>query len=199
MINKILHFIKKISFIDQSIKKKINPNVKVGRHVYGDYKVWDWEDGGKLEIGNFCSIGQNVEIYLGGNHRADWISTYPFPAFKHYWEKAEGIKNFSISKGNVKIGNDIWIGNGSKILSGVTIGDGAIIGAYSIVTKDVEPFSIVAGNPAKVIGSRFDQITINKLIEISWWNWDDEKINSLSPYICQNDLNLFFKQIEKTQ
>lgn len=171
--------------------------IKVGKHVYGDYKVWDWGDwgdGSTLEIGSFCSIGQGVQIYLAGNHHTEWVTTYPFAAFKPAWKESQSLEPSTIGKGNVLIGNDVWIGNNSVILSGVTIGNGAAIGANALVTKDVPPYAIVGGNPAKVIRMRFDDETIRKLQDIAWWNWDDDKINCYVKLLCQEDINLFIEK-----
>lgn len=151
------------------------PQVEIGEYTYGNPIVLSYDSNLKLRIGKFCSIGNDVQIYLGGNHRSDWVSTYPF--FAHP-EMFAGFENISVSKGNVIIGNDVWIGNQAVIMSGVMIGDGAIIGANSVVTKDVQPYSIVAGNPAKFIRKRFSDDVIKRLLEVKWWDWSIEKINS---------------------
>jgi acetyltransferase-like isoleucine patch superfamily enzyme len=105
------------------------------------------------------------------NHRVDWISTYPFPAFTDKFPEAKGIEQFVTTKGDVTIGNDVWIGQHVTILSGVTIGDGAVIGAHSVVGKSIPPYAIAVGNPARVIRYRFDEKTIEMLLKIQWWNW----------------------------
>jgi acetyltransferase-like isoleucine patch superfamily enzyme len=144
-----------------------------------------------LKIGKFCSIAARVTIALGGNHRSDLVTTYPFIAFVADWPEAECLSGedvAAVSKGDVIIGNDVWIGYGVMILSGVTIGDGAVIGAGSVVTKDVEPYSIVAGNPARLIRKRFNDETIRKLLEIKWWDWPPEKIGKNLDVICGTDV-----------
>ena len=123
-------------------------------------------------IGRFCSIAYNVRIGLG-SHPVDWISTHSFVYDKKY---GFNTKNRFVSNEKTIVGNDVWIGANATILNGVTIGDGAIIGAHSLVTKDVEPYSIVVGVPAKVIRYRFDKDTIQKLLAIKWWNWQDDLI-----------------------
>ena len=143
-------------------------------HTYADepIKVY-FSDQANLSIGKFCSIAQGVEVLLGGNHRSDWISTYPFNViYKDVVPPAES----PISKGDVVIGNDVWLGIGVKILSGITIGDGAVVGAYSVVTKNVPPYTKVAGTPAKNIGQRFPRDIVDRLLKIQWWNWPEDKI-----------------------
>lgn len=150
---------------------------EIGEYSYGVPRVVFPQ--GKLKIGKFCSISWNVTIYLGGNHRIDWIALYPFAGREHdRWPDVEGIDKYLITKGDVTIGNDVWIGSDVIILSGVTIGDGAAIGAGSVVTADVEPYSIVAGNPAGLIKKRFSDEDIEKLLEVKWWDWPEEKIRS---------------------
>ena len=129
-----------------------SPNVKVGDYTYGLFDPKEFEDGTKLTIGKFCSIAENVTFIMGGEHRADFASTYPFNVLVKNFNY---IKGHPRSKGDITVGNDVWIGFNSKILSGVTIGDGAIVGANSLVVKDIEPYAIYAGNPAKFIRYRF--------------------------------------------
>jgi len=142
----------------------------IGRFTYGAPRILDYSSEKTLKIGKYCSIAESVKIFLGGEHRIDTISTYPFKERMNL-----GLDN-AFSRGDVKIGNDVWIGYGATILSGVTIGDGSVIGAYAVVAKDVEPYSIVVGNPAKVIKKRFDEKTISKLLKMKWWDWNEKKI-----------------------
>lgn len=165
------------------------PNYTIGDGSYGIPKVFDWHEGTSLHIGSFCSIADNVRIYLGGNHIPDWVSTYPFPA---YIEEASHITTTESSKGDVIIGSDVWIAANAVILSGVTIGHGAIIANSAIVTKDVEPYSIVGGNPARLIKYRFEESARRRLMEIAWWKWPLEEIFSISPLLCSKDLDPFF-------
>jgi virginiamycin A acetyltransferase len=143
-----------------------------------------------LIIGKFCSIAQGVTILLGGGHRPDWLTTYPF---SYLFSEFKDVQGFPATKGEVVVGNDVWIGINALILSGVHIGDGAIIGANSVVTKDVEPYAIVAGNPAKVIRKRFDQETIDSLERIKWWDWDIQKIKANIPLLLSNKFEEFIK------
>lgn len=132
----------------------------------------------RLLIGKFCSIACGVKfLFNSANHTMDSLSTYPFPLFFEEWEleKKDVAKSWD-NKGDIIIGNDVWIGYEAVILAGVTIGNGAIIGARAVVTKDVPPYTIVGGVPAKPIKKRFDNKTISELLDIQWWNWPDETI-----------------------
>jgi len=159
-----------------------------GKYSYGNPTVlWD-SSGAKLHVGNFCSIANNVKIFLGGNHRTDWITTYPFGHInQETFNSFNGI-GLPTTKGDVVIGNDVWIGNDVTIMSGVKIGDGVVIAANSHVVNDAEPYSLVGGNPAKHIKYRFTKEQIEKLLEIKWWNWNDEKINKFIPLLCNNNI-----------
>jgi acetyltransferase-like isoleucine patch superfamily enzyme len=164
-----------------------------GKYTYGNPNVLWPNDDAKLVIGNFCSIAQNVNIYLGGNHRKDWVTTYPFG---HIHRSPFNIYNGAghpATNGDVIIGNDVWISNDVTIMSGVTIGDGAIIANNSHVVKNVEPYSLVGGNPAKLIKYRFSEEQIEKLLQIKWWNWNDDKINQFTPLLCNPDIDQFIK------
>lgn len=160
---------------------------EVGQYTYGLPTVL--YPNGDLKIGKFCSIALGVTIFLGGNHRVDWISLYPFDPTHPSWPETRGTETSLVSKGDVTIGNDVWIGSGTTIMSGVTIGDGSAIGAGSVVTTDVEPYSIVAGNPARLVKKRFSDAEIAKLLEIRWWDWPKEKIRESIPVLCTGDVD----------
>lgn len=160
---------------------------EVGKYTYGKPIVFRGRGAGSLKIGKFCSISNEVVILLGREHRKDWITTYPFPAFGGDWPEAQEIKEFETGKGDIIIGNDVWICYGAIILSGINIGDGAIVGARAVVTKDVPPYTIVAGNPAREIGKRFDEDIISKLLDLKWWNWTDEKIKNYIDILCSSE------------
>ena len=151
-------------------------NFEIGDYTYGMPKILSWGEGARLKIGKFCSISAEVIVFLGGNHRIDWVTTYPFMEFEDEWPEAKDIAGHPATKGDVVIGNDVWIGWGAVIMSGVTIGDGAAIGARAVVTQDVGPYSIVGGNPASLIRKRFDDETIRVLLEIRWWDWPLDRI-----------------------
>ncbi|SHO33175.1 Hexapeptide transferase [Cedratvirus A11] len=171
---------------------------KVGRYTYGqeNIHVQRWTDtDGSLYIGSFCSIASGVIVQLGGNHRVDWVSTYPFPFFATTtWSQALGITEYAVSKGDVVIGNDVWIGYGARILSGVKIGDGAVVACGAMVTKDVPPYSIVAGNPAQIKKYRFTEEQIKDLLTIKWWDWPDDKINDNVKLICSPSIEEFINK-----
>jgi Acetyltransferase (isoleucine patch superfamily) len=132
----------------------------------------------RLIIGKFCSIACGTKfLFNSANHALDSLSTYPFPLFSEEWGlEPKNVAESWDNKGDIIIGNDVWIGFEAVILAGVTIGDGAIVGARAVVTKDVAPYTIVGGVPAKPIRKRFDAQTIKALLEIRWWDWDEDKI-----------------------
>ncbi len=166
-------------------------NIKIGNYTYGVPKIYSWDKNTKLEIGKFCSIADNVKIILGGNHRTDWISTYPFNVLNNSFINGKTVKGHPSTKGNIKIGNDVWIGNDVIILSGVTIGDGAVIGAGSVISKSIQAYEIVAGNPAKHLRKRFSEEIISDLLQIEWWNWPENKINENIQLICSENIQAF--------
>jgi acetyltransferase-like isoleucine patch superfamily enzyme len=186
-------------FLKDNLKKEINLKLAiVGKWSYGNPRILRWDYSSKIKIGNFCSLGPDIDFYIGGNHRVDWISTSQLPAsqFNDVFEKAKTIKNFSISKGDIEIGHDVWIGGRTTILSGVKIGTGAVIAAGSVVVNDVDPYTITGGNPNRIIKKRFKDSTIQKLLETEWWNLSDDKIDILSPYLLSNNFDAFFESIK---
>lgn len=150
--------------------------LEVGRYTYGRPIVDVYKNSErKVTIGSFCSISKNVRIITGGIHPSDWVSTFPIRDFVGVNIPYDGMPT---SNGEVIIGHDVWIGTGVTILSGVKIGTGAIIAACSVITRDVPPYSIVAGVPAKTIRYRFTEDQISELMKIKWWEWKIEKIKS---------------------
>lgn len=187
----------RLCFLKNIIK---NPNIEIGDFTYYD----DFEDvhnfeknvkyhfdftGDKLIIGKFCMIASGVTFIMNGaNHLTDAISTYPFAIFGNGWENAMEGKSYP-TKGDTIIGNDVWIGYNATIMAGVRIGDGAIIATNSTVTKDVEPYTIVGGNPANEIKKRFSPDHIEKLLKLKWWDWDLEKITQNLKHLTGNSIN----------
>lgn len=179
------------------------PNIEIGDYtMYNDY-VHDPRDfeknnvlyhypvnGDKLKIGKFCSIACGAKfLFTSANHTLRSLSTYPFPIFFEEWGlDAKNICEAWDNKGDIVIGNDVWIGFEAVILSGVTIGDGAIIGTRAVVTKDVPPYTIVGGIPAKPIRKRFDDETISQLEALNWWDWDEETIRNNISAIQSGDI-----------
>ena len=168
-----------------------NPNIIIGDYtMYNDFarEPKDFEKNNvlyqypvnqdKLIIGKFCSIDCREKfLFNSANHSLSSLSTYPFPIFFEEWDlDVKDITKAWDNKGDIVIGNDVWIGYEAVVLAGVTIGDGAIIGARAVVTKDVLPYTIVGGVPARPIRKRFTQETIDFLLKIKWWNWPEERI-----------------------
>lgn len=145
-------------------------------YSYGKPKVIWYGGKSRASVGKFCSIAPKVTFVLSPSHNPKLISSYPFKLFYAKHSKTKSALTHVLNKGNINVGNDVWIGYGATIMSGVTIGDGAIIGALSVVTKNVEPYTIVGGNPAKFIKARFDRDTIKILLKIKWWNWPIKKV-----------------------
>ena len=162
----------------------------MGPHSYGEPLIPTYPgDTACVRVGAFVSIALDVVLLDGGNHRTDWVSTYPFRArFGLPGAYADG---HPASKGDVEIGNDVWIGRGARVLSGVTVGDGAVIAGYSVVTKDVRPYAIVAGNPAREIRRRFGDEQVQALLRIAWWEWPLEKVLDAVPQLCSENVDEF--------
>ena len=180
-----------------------NPNIAVGDYtIYNDF-VHDPRDfernnvlyhypvnGDRLIIGRFCSIACGAKfLFASGNHSMQSLATYTFPVFFDEWGlDAKNIRQAWDNKGDIVIGSDVWIGYEAVIMSGVTIGDGAIIGTRAVVTKDVPPYTIVGGVPARPIRRRFDDATVERLEALRWWDWDAEKIGRCIPAIQSGNL-----------
>ena len=145
----------------------------------------------KLIIGKFCSIACGMKFLFNcANHTQKSLSTYTFPLFYEEWElEKSNITTAWDNKGDIVIGNDVWIGYEAVIMAGVHIGDGAIIAARAVVTKDVPPYTIVGGTPAKEIRKRFDADVIQQLLMLKWWNWSTDKIRQCLPYIAEGKMN----------
>lgn len=169
--------------------KEKYPQYSIGRGSYGVPLVYDWNEGASLEIGAFCSISANVQIFLGGEHRLDWVTTSPLCVMF----EDDGITDYGLAKGDVVIGNDVWLCANAIILSGVTIGDGAVVGNGAVVSRDVAPYSIVTGNPAKHIKYRFSAEMIEELLQIKWWNWPEEKLRKNIDILLSPDIEKFIK------
>lgn len=187
----------RLCFLKNVVK---NPNIIVGDFTYYDdfENVENFEKnvkyhfdfvGDKLVIGKFCMIASDVTFIMNGaNHLTDAISTYPFAIFGNGWEKAMEGREYP-RKGDITVGNDVWIGYNATIMAGVTIGDGAIIATNATVVKDVAPYSIVGGNPAKEIKRRFPEETIAKLLDLRWWDWEVERITANVGALTGNQLD----------
>jgi len=172
-------------------KNLLGDQYEIGEYTYGKPDIISWGKEATLKIGKYCSISRDVVILLESEHRTDWISTYPFSIFL---EEGRSINGHPSTKGDITIGNDVWIGFNVIILSGVTIGDGAVIGAGSVVVKDVPPYAIVSGNPARIVRYRFNEETIQKLLQIRWWDWPDEKVKENIHLISSDSIDVFLKK-----
>lgn len=177
-----------------------NPNIIVGEYTYYDdgdgpenfekhvTHHYDF-NGDKLIIGKFCAIAKGVEFIMNGaNHRMCSVTTYPFNIMGGGWEKSAPKPEELPLKGDTVVGNDVWIGQNVTVLPGVHIGDGAVIGANSVVSKDVPPYCIVGGNPIKIIRKRFDDVMIDYLLDLKWWDWSAEKIFDNLDILCSGDI-----------
>lgn len=159
--------------------------VEIGDFTYGFPIVRSWGEDARLKVGKFCSIGGNVQIYLGGNHHTDWLTTYPFNVLlKDQFPGIDG--GVAATKGDVTIGNDVWIASDVTIMSGVTIGDGAVIMNGAVVTKDIPPYSIAGGVPARTKKARMEALSL-EVDGICWWDWPLEKLAEAIPVLMSKE------------
>ena len=179
-----------------------NPNIIVGRYSYysgyyhghsfddcARYLMPDRDDVDKLIIGSFCSIGSGAAFVMAGNqgHRSEWVSTFPF----HYMPEVPAFAGASDGfrgAGDTVVGSDVWIGSEAMIMPGIRIGHGAVIGSRALVTRDVEPYTIVGGNPARPIRKRFSEEEVAMLLEMAWWDWPLEQLHEAMPLLCSSDI-----------
>lgn len=168
------------------------PRYEVGPGTYGTPIIQSYKGDPHLRIGAYTSMAGTARILLGGRHRADWMTTYPFnvfePALAHI-EDGCGLND------DVTIGNDVWLCTASTILGGVTIGDGAVVAAGAVVTKDVPPYAIVAGVPAKVVSWRFPEEVRARLLELAWWNWPYARIVEHGAMLCQGEFDALLSAV----
>ena len=194
-MGKLIIIIKKIKGLFETKKPILSPPFftkdillgdvfEIGDYTYGHPKVKYWNNETKLKIGKFCSIADDVIIILGGNHRIDWISTYPFDVLPKLFPKSLSIKGHPSSKGDIIIGNDVWIGHSAILLSGITIADGAVVAAGAVVNKNIGSYEVWGGNPVKFIRKRFSEEIIQQLLREKWWNWTIENINNNINNLC---------------
>lgn len=156
----------------------------IGKYTYGN-PIRRGESN-TINIGKFCSIAEGVILDGGFQHNTKFISTFPFST---KFEGCEIIPTHVVNKGDINIGNDVWIGEGACIMGGVTIGDGAVIGFRSIISKDVDPYAIIVGAPQKVLRYRFSEEHINLLLNIKWWDWEEQKIIEASKYLMSDNID----------
>lgn len=168
--------------------------MKVGRFSYGQPHVSDWTHAHVLIIGSFVSIAPGVHFMLeDGCHNLHQVSTYPFTSHEFHkdWGFPSPLDDQFKSRGDIVVGNDVWLGQNAMILSGVTIGDGAVIAANSVVSRDVPPYAVMAGNPATIRKYRFSPAQINQLLKIRWWDWPEQKIIDNVKYLISDNIDEF--------
>ncbi len=193
-VRKHLNQLERVQRYPEKIRLKY-PMYSVGPGSYGVPEVWDFEADATLRIGAYTSIAANVNILLGGIHRTDWVTCYPF---QKVFKEAEQIKDIHPTKGDVVIGNDCWVGMGAMILSGVTIGHGAVVGAGALVTKSVEPYAIVGGNPCRFIRWRFEDASIRaRLLATAWWDWPTNELRNTVHMLCSDRIEEFLAYAER--
>lgn len=198
IVNKIKYFIyppkPPLSFFTKDIFK--DKKYKIGDYTYGNPSVLFENEDANLTIGKFCSIADNVTIFLGGNHRTDWITTYPFNVLNSYFPEVSHIDGHPATKGGVIIGNDVWVGMNVVIMSGVSVGDGAVIAAGSVVSKNIGDYEIWGGSPSRLLKKRFSEETIKELQELKWWDWEISVIKERISLLCSDNID-FLKTLMK--
>ncbi|MDY6216653.1 CatB-related O-acetyltransferase [Actinobacillus porcinus] len=184
----------KTKFLNRNLIK--NGYLIVGNNTYGSVRLIDAEHGNKVVIGNYCSIAEGA-TFIVGYHRTDLVSTFPFRVLNKYYSSHSVTMADHSSKGSIVVGNDVWIGLNVTIMSGVKIGDGAVIATNAVVTKDVEPYSMVGGNPAKHLKYRInDEKQRKAMLEIAWWNWSEETVSENINKIANTDIAAFIKEFQ---
>jgi acetyltransferase-like isoleucine patch superfamily enzyme len=178
------------------IERYPEENISIGDFTYGDPVIFNLNKTIKLLIGKYCSIAENVNFLLGGDHSVEWITTYPFTRFIPYFKDKGG--EFKRAGNDIVVGNDVWIGGDSKIMSGVKIGNGCIIGANSLIPRNkvIPDYTIWGGVPAKQIGQRFSDENIKKLQEMKWWDWADKDMIRAIPILTNENIELLIEYYE---
>ena len=189
----VIRVLKLVGLRKELTLSKRYPQFTFGRETYGNLQIRDFMEQDDVEVGSFTSIAPGVQILLGADHRVDWVTTYPFNI---NWKQFKDVKGHPKSNGAVRIGSDVWIGLDAVIMSGVTIGDGAVIGARALVNEDIPPYSIAVGMPAKVIKYRFTSDIIDRLLAIRWWGWSEDKLERAMPDLLSEKITFFCESAE---
>lgn len=171
----------------------IYPQYRIGAGSYGDLEIVDYGEGTTFTMGSYCSVADGAKVHLGGGHRTDWVTTYPFSVLE---DRLSHIPGHPVTRGDVNIGNDVWLAADCTILSGVTIGDGAVVMNGATVARDVAPYAIAGGMPAQEKAKRFDDPTIARLLAIKWWDWDYERIVAAGEHLLADDISQFLDLAE---
>jgi acetyltransferase-like isoleucine patch superfamily enzyme len=167
--------------------------VTMGAHSYGVPELFTFRgDATRLTIGRYVSIAAQVQILLGGNHRVDWLTAYPLRARLQL--PGAHMDGHPASNGDIVIGNDVWLGFGCKILSGVEVGDGAVVGAFSVVTKSIRPYAIAVGQPARELRRRFSDEQVAALLRVAWWEWPDDEVRQEVSALCSANVDAFLSR-----
>jgi len=169
--------------------------ISIGKGTYasGPPRLRAHHPNNRIAIGKYCSLAENVTIFAGGNHPMHQITTHPLALYLDAAGFAEWTRECRDGDETTTIGNDVWLGDGAMVLSGVTVGDGAVIGARAVVARDVPPYAIVAGNPASVVRMRFSESEIAALLRIRWWDWTSERISEAVPMLCSGNIEAFLR------
>ena len=198
MLKKLLRRLRHKILADQGpylmAENKRYSDYQIGVGTYGRPEVIYYDAGATLKIGNYCSIAPGVKILLGGEHHTEYVTTYPFSLMLG---EATNLPGYPYGKGDVVIGSDVWIGQDVMILSGTRIGDGAVIAARSLVGRDVAPYSVVAGDPARHIKFRFPKETIDALIGIARWDWPASEIKKAWPLLQSSGVDRFIAEYRR--
>jgi hypothetical protein len=174
----------------------------IGAFTYGPIDILSFSDalrqGVSFSFGGYCSIGPRVKLYLCYDHNTRLVTTFPFSkAFPQEWPEAKRLSGHPLSRGSITIGHDVWLGAEASIMSGVKIGHGAVISHRAVVTKDVGPYEIWGGVPAKKIKSRFDEETVKTLLRLAWWNLPVDRLRRLIPLLMSQDVHGLIRQLEE--
>ena len=184
-----------VALQDEAKRHIADGTLVLGRETYYAPRVRKYRgDTGRVIIGNFSSIAYDADFYVGGLHRTEWVSQYGLRAMLALPGAYED--GFPYGRGDIVVGSDTWVTNGTTVLSGVTIGDGAVLGTKAVVAKDVRPYAIVVGNPAREIGRRFSDEQVEALLRIKWWEWPTEQVKEHVALLCSPDIDGFIARFD---